>query len=168
MVRNYYYCNNVHPSCEGMDFITSCVVSEILEHSQKGKQTSQTANVTYSFDRTYSATGLARKTIVGKPFELDILPYSNAQDVELTVTMKDASGKAVSIPGNGVSGNSVVIPNVTGDITITAKATNKPDSFYWNAVADDFAAIPGDGYTYNKTTLLSGTYTKSGTTATTQ
>ena len=166
VVRNYYYCNNVHPSCAGMDYITSCVVSEILEHSKKGKQTAQTANVTYSLDQTYSATGLARKTVVGQPFELEIRPYSSAQDVELTVTMKDANGKAVSIPGGGVSGNSVVIPQVTGDITISAKSTNKPDSFYWEAVADDFAAIPGNGYTYNKTTLLSGTYTKSGNTAT--
>ena len=166
VVRNYYYCNNVHPSVEGMDFITCCLVSEILEHSQKGKQTSTTANVSYSFDRTFSATGLPRKTIVGKPFKLDILPYSNAQDVELTVTMKDASGKDVTIPGGGVSGETVVIPNVTGDITVTATVTNKPDSFYWEAVADDFAAIPGNGYTYNKTTLLSGTYTKSGDTAT--
>ena len=166
VVRNYYYCNNVHPSCEGMDFITSCVVSEILEHSKKGKQTSEICDVTYNLDRTYSATGLARKTVVGQPFELKFLPYTNGQDVELTVTMKDANGNTVSIPGGGVSGSSVVIPNVTGDITITAKSTNLPDSFYWEAVAADFAAIPGNGYTYNQTTLLSGTYTKNGTTAT--
>ena len=166
VVRNYYYCNNVHPSVEGMDFITNCVVSEILEHSQKGKQTSKTANVSYSFDRTFSATGLPRKTIVGKPFELKILPYTNGQDVKLTVTMKDANGNAVTIPGGGVSGESVYIPSVTGDITIQAEVFNKPDSFYWEAVADDFAAIPGNGYTYNQTTLLSGTYSKSGSTAT--
>ena len=163
VVRNYYYCNNVHPSKEGMDYITSCLVSEILEHSKKGKQTSEICNVTYSLDKTYSKTGLPRKTIVGKPFELDILPYTSGSDVQLTVTMKDANGQAVTIPGGGVSGDSVYIPSVTGDITISAKVV-KEDSFQWNAVADDFAAIPGNGYKYNKTTLLSGTYTASGDT----
>ena len=163
VVRNYYYCNNVHPSCEGMDFITSCLVSEILEHSKKGNQTSQICDVTYSFDRTFSKTGLPRKTVVGKPFNLDILPYVSGSDIKLTVTMKDANGQNVTIPGNGVSGDSVYIPQVTGDITVTA-TTVKEDSFQWKAVADDFAAIPGNGYKYNKTTLLSGTYTASGDT----
>ena len=100
VVRNYYYCNNVHPSCEGMDFITSCLVSEILEHSKKGKQTSQICDVTYSFDKTYSKTGMPRKTVVGQPFNLDILPYVSGSDIQLTVTMKDANGKNVTIPND--------------------------------------------------------------------
>ena len=50
----------------------------------------------------------------------------------------DANGKTVSIPGGGVSGDSVYIPQVTGDITIAA-TTVKEDSFYWKAVTDDFA-----------------------------
>ena len=162
-VRSHYYCNNVHPSVAGMDFITSCVVSEILEHTKKGKQTSQICDVTYSFDGAFSSTGLPRKTVVGKPFKLDILPYYTGSDVKLTVTMKDAGGKAVTIPGGGVSGDSVYIPSVTGNITVKAEVVNE-NSYYWKANSDDFVAVPGNGYTYNKTTLLSGTYKASGDT----
>ena len=155
-VKNYYYCNNVHPSVEGMDWITSCVVSEILEHSTKGKQTATTCNVSYNLSEAFSTTGLPRKTVVGKSFNLDFLPYTDNMDLQLTVTMKDSNGKQVTIPGSGTRGDSVYIPTVTGDITITVEPKGR--SFAWDAQEDAFVSVYGNGYTYNDTTLLSGTY----------
>ena len=160
-VRSYYYCNNVHPSVAGMDWITSCVVSEILEHSKKGKQNSEICDVTYDLDSAFVKTGLPRKTVVGKPFTVDLLPYANCYEIDVTVTMKDASGNEVVIPGGGDSGEGVYIPEVTGDISITAKGDSN-DSFAWEAHSDAFVPVPGNGYTYNNISLLAGTYTANG------
>ena len=159
VVRSYYYCNNVHPSVAGMDWITSCVVSEILEHTQKGKQTSTTCKVTYNLTDAFSPAGLPRQTVVGKSFKLDMQNYLDNRDMNIAVTMKDANGKQVTIPGGGVSGDSVYIPSVTGDITVTV--TDKPRSYQWEAHSDAFTSVPGNGYTYNNTTLIGGSYDSS-------
>ena len=164
VVRNYYYCNNVHPSVAGMDWITSCVVSEILEHSQKGKQTATTCKVNYSLTDAFSTTGLPRQTVVGKSFELPMQNYLQNRDVKLTVTMKDANGKQVTIPGDGTRGSTVYIPKVTGDISIIAEDQTR--SYQWEAKSDAFTSMVGNGYTYNNSTLVGGTYTYGNNTGT--
>ena len=157
-VRNYYYCNNVHPSVAGMDWITSCFVSEILEHSTKGKGTYETTPVTYSLSDVFVKEGRVRQAVIGKSLCVTMLPHDSIMDVEITVTMLDADGNTVAIPGGGVQGDQVYIPEVTGPVTISAKTTQETDSFAWDAKSDAYTSLYGNGYTYNDTTLISGTY----------
>ncbi|MBQ7345770.1 MAG: hypothetical protein IJW45_06885, partial [Oscillospiraceae bacterium] len=157
-VKNYYYCNNVHPGCEGMDWITACLVSEILEHSQKGKQTSTYHEVSYDLTESFVTMGLPRQAVAGKPFQIDLEPYETYQDIRLSVTMTDpVTGEAVQIPGGGVSGESVYIPEVTGPVSITATAY-KEDDYYWHAQSNAFVSGYGPGISFNDVTLQTGTY----------
>ena len=157
VVRDYYYCNDVHPGLAGMDMISTCVLSEIVEHSTKRVNDLATHKVSYNLSQTYAKAGLPRCIIDGQPLEVNMLPYTAGQEVELTVTMKDASGKVIEIPGGGVLGHSVYIPEVTGDVTVTANSAPK-DSFHWKLKNGYFAAATGIGYDYNRATLKSGKY----------
>ena len=159
-VRNYYYANNLHPNSKGMDWITSCLISEILEHSTKGTGNSTFHKVSYSLSNTFAKAGLPRQVAEGQSLEVDMLPYVSGQGVELSVTMKDANGNNVQIPGGGVRGQSVYIPAVTGSVTVTAKAVSK-DNFHWSAITEAFSATTGPGFDYNKNTLVAGSYTGS-------
>ena len=158
VVRNHYYCNNVHPDKAGMDMITSCLISEIQEHSAKGKRTSTVHPVEYNLSDTFAETGMPRYAVEGKSFTLDLLPYEAGKAIELVVTMKDAAtGKMVQIPGGGVRGESVYIPKVTGPISITAKPAGK--AYHWKATQPAFVGVYGKDLSYNGISLLSGTYT---------
>ena len=152
VVKDYYYLpnNNLHPDTTGMDAISNCLLSEILKNSSKPSTNSNNTtgvesivDVTYSLDSAFSTAGLSHCAVLGKPFLVNLLPYEDYLDIELTVTM---GGEDVTAAAT--SGDAVYIANVTGPITITAKA-DKGDFFSWVATADDLASVYGDGYTYN-------------------
>lgn len=157
--KSYYYCNSVHPSPEGMDMITSCLISEILEHSTKGKQTAVTHKVTTNLTECFEATGPISYAIDGKPFKLKLLTYENYQDLKISVTMSDAAtGKEIAIPCDDVSGHYGYIPEVKDPVTITAVA-DKNDNFQWGASDERLRSQFGAGLNHNNTMLVSGTYT---------
>ena len=157
-VRYYYYCNNVHPDKAGMDWITACLSSEIMEHSTKGKGNTVTHPVTYNLTDVFVKEGMPRYAVEGESFRLTMLPYEDYQNIELKVTMTDpATGKEVAIPGLGTSGDQVYIPEVTGPVTITAVADNK-NNYYWDATDDALVSVYGNGLRYNGADLTSGSY----------
>ncbi|MBQ3215333.1 MAG: hypothetical protein IJB11_04355, partial [Oscillospiraceae bacterium] len=165
IVKDYYYANNVHPDVTGMDWITSCLISEIMEHSTKGTGTSTFHEVSYNLSQCYAKAGLPRRVAKGQSLQINLVPYTAGQKLNLIVTMKDANGNNVVIPGGGVRGNSVYIPEVTGPITVKASVTNDLN-FQWIANSEAFASSTGVGFTYNRNTLVSGTYTGGSTSGT--
>lgn len=156
-VRSYYYCNNVHPDAAGMDWITACLISEILEHSTKGNGNSITYPVTYNLSDVFVKEGMLRYAVEGQSFRVTMLPYENYQNVELAVTMTDPNGNTVEIPGLGTSGDQVYIPAVTGPITVTAKADNQ-NNYHWQSADDAMVSTYGNGLSYNGASLQSGSY----------
>ncbi len=160
-VKDYYYANDVHPDCAGMDMITTCLISDIMKYSTLGTGESTFHEVSYDLTQVFPAAGLARMATEGQSLTVDMLPYESWMDVEISVTMTDAAtGKTATIPSDGVVGHSVYIPEVTGPVSITAKAV-KHDNFHWAADSAAFSAVAGPGFTYNRTTLTTGTYTGS-------
>ena len=157
-VRSYYYCNNVHPDKAGMDWITACLVSEIMEHSTKGKGNAVTHRVSYDLDQVFVKEGMIRYGVEGESFRLTMLPYEDYQNVKLKVTMTDAAtGAEVEIPGLGTSGNEVFIPEVKGPISITAEAVNERN-YFWNADNDALVSVCDYEFAYNGAELKNGTY----------
>ncbi len=161
-IRNYYYCNNVHPDKAGMDWITACLVSEIMEHSTKGKGNAVTHPVSYDLDRVFVKEGMARYAVEGESFRITMLPYEDYQNVQLTVTMTDAvTGAEVDIAGLGTSGDQIYIPEVKGPISITAKAVNE-SNYFWEATDDALVSRCDYEFDYNGAGLQSGTYGANG------
>ncbi|MBQ3215613.1 MAG: hypothetical protein IJB11_05810, partial [Oscillospiraceae bacterium] len=154
-VRNYYYCNNVHPDVAGMDWITNCLVSEIIEHSSKGAVKDTAYPVTYNLDNAFSTTGISQYAIKGKSFKMTFLPYETHQKIELKVEMNGSDVTTAAVKGDTVS-----ISNVTGPITITAQAATKAH-YSWEATTSGWASEFGYGYSYNAPTLYSGSYSYS-------
>lgn len=157
-VKDYYYLNQLHPNCNGMDWITSCFLSELLEHSKKDQGTAITFPVTYDLTDTYVKDGLARYAVSGKPFGLSFGAYDQYCDIDLQVTMA-----GVDITETAVLGTTVYIPQVNGPIEITAMGASS--SYYWRAEHDAWSSVSADGYTYNFTKLLTGTYGTTGSQA---
>ena len=155
VVRNHYYCNDVHPGLAGMDMITNCLISEIVEHSSKTQ--SPIHKVSYNLTDTYAKAGLPRCVVEGQSLEVSMLPYIHGYEIELSVTMTDANGKIITIPGGGVRGHSVYIPEVTGAVTVTAKSI-AADAFFWKGTTQNFAASTGIGFDYNRVKLVAGSY----------
>ena len=156
-VRNYYYCNNVHPSAEGMDMITNCLISEIMENSQKGLGNDTLHEVTYELDNAFPAEGLTRYAVDGQPLDVAFKTYEAYQNVDFTITM---GGK--DITSYCYDGSTVKIPKVTGPVTI--KATGDTKAHYsWKGTSSGLISDHGYGYQYNAPTLVSGTYTGSAT-----
>ncbi|MBQ5711329.1 MAG: hypothetical protein IIV61_01825, partial [Oscillospiraceae bacterium] len=161
-VKDFYYCNNVHPSVEGMDWITSCLISEMLEHSQKRTDGLDNYAVTYDLDGAFVKTGRVGRAVEGKPLKLDFLPYESYQDIRLEVTMTDAvTGQAMQIPGLGSSGESVYIPEVKGPIHIRAVA-DKNDNYYWKAGSKGLVSQVDREFSFMDQTMGSGSCTSAG------
>lgn len=150
-VKDYFYLNQLHPNCSGMDWITGCFLSELLEHSTKDRGTAITYPVTYQMQDAYVKNGQARYAVSGKPFTLNIGAYDQYCDIDIHVSMAGSD-----VTDTVVSGTTVYIPQVNGPIEITAVGTSS--SYYWRAEHDSWSSVSADGYTYNFTKKLSGTY----------
>ena len=154
-VKDYFYLNQLHPNCNGMDWITSCFLSALFEHSEKGKGTATTHCVAYNLQDAYVKNGQARYAVEGKPFAAYFAAYDQYCDVDLNVTMA-----GVDITEKAVLGATVYIPQVNGPIEITANGKSR--SYYWRAENDAWSSVSADGYTYNFTKKLTGTYSANG------
>lgn len=154
-VKDYFYLNQLHPNCNGMDWITSCFLSELLEHSNKDQGTAITYPVTYQLQDAYVKKGQDRYAVSGKPFSLSLKAYDLHCDIDLRVTMG-----GTDVTDTAVLGSAVYIPQVNGPIEITA--TGASSSYYWRAEHDSWSSVSADGYTYNFTKKLSGTYVPTG------
>lgn len=160
--RDFFLLDNVHPDALGMDAITNCFISSLLENSKYAADIT-TNTVTYDLNTAYvevgnvidgeTFAGDVTTVVSGKPFsvKVDTVGISN---LDVTVTMG-----GTDITDTAVTGNYIYIDAVTGDVTITAK--DRVNNYYWVNGASGFTSNPDqtDEFTHNGAALVSGTHT---------
>ena len=142
--------DSLHPDDPGMDAITNAFVSAVLKNSDL-----HTHDVSFSLEDTVAMEGTTRTVISGEGFETVLAPLDASLPLEITVTMG-----GVDITETCLAGNTVTIPAVTGEVTITAKpGQREPMNFRWEMKDDAFVSVTADGNTENDLTMTHGTIT---------
>ena len=144
---NYVADNSLHPGPAGMDAITGCFISSLLENSRFVSTASH--KVTYELDNLMVNEGTAYAVPQDTPFTCSFT-VPTGYTAEVTVTMEDEVLPAAYENG------AIFIPAVTGDITITAQATlpaNPAKTYRWEMSGTDLIATQGS----NSLTRLTGT-----------
>ena len=142
--------DSLHPDNPGMDAITNAFVSAVLKNSDL-----HTHDVSFSLEDTVAMEGTTRTVISGEGFETVLAPLDASLPLEITVTMG-----GVDITETCLAGNTVTIPAVTGEVTITAKpGQREPMNFRWEMKDDAFVSVTADGNTENDLTMTHGTIT---------
>lgn len=104
----------LHPSAAGMDAITNCLVSAIMENSAYIPDSFETCEVDYDLNKVVVAEGTMPTTPKGQPFTCSLFAGRNVT-IDVTVTM---DGK--DITKSCLNGTTITIDKVTGDIEIDA------------------------------------------------
>ena len=155
--------DNLHPDTAGMDAITNCVISSMLQNSRYADPLGDTYSVTYNLPDSFVEVGnvVDGETFFGdvttvvsnQPFsaKLDTVGISN---LDVTVTMG-----GVDITNRAVRGNSISIPEVTGNLVISA--ANAPRNYYITRGAAAYSSneMQSAAYSHNGVALVSGTHT---------
>ena len=152
----YHMANTLHPSAYGMDCITNCVVSALLENSQYNTKRDTLHSVSYKLNGVYVKQGKTMHAVDGKSLTLN-LGYKSGQTLEVKVTM---GGR--DITSSCFSGSKISISKVTGDISITANsriAVKSPEYYRWEMVSNALRSVNDDGAYYNHATLTAGSCT---------
>ena len=113
---HYMNGNTVHPGPYGMDALTNCFVSALYTNSRFNDQEPLYA-VDYQLTKALVAEGTAKVAVGGEPFSVSFVE-KDCHALTVTVTMGGTDITA-SCYADGV----VTIPNVTGNIAITAVNT---------------------------------------------
>ena len=135
--KNHWYTSHetVHPDPGGMDAITNTFLSSLYTNSQYNVK--ETSNVTYNLaDDVIVKEGNAYAVLKGESFTCSFMSLTG-KGAQATVTM---GGKNITaeVYSNGV----ITIPEVTGDIVITAKE-GTPHS-YELVVTDPTCTVGGN------------------------
>ena len=106
----------LHPSNYGMDAITGCLVSAILENSAYIPDDFETCDVDYKLNNVIVTEGTTQVVPKGQPFTCSLFAGRNVQMViEVSMDGKDITDKCLK---DGI----ITIEKVTGDIKIKAEA----------------------------------------------
>ena len=154
--------DNVHPNGLGMDAITNCVISSMVENSKYAASLPETYTVSYDLLDSYVEVGNVvdgevffgdvTRAMKDQPFtvKLDTVGISN---LDVTVTMGGQD-----ITDQVVTGNYIEIPKVTGKIVISAGNTAK--NYYLVTGATGYTSNPDQSveFTHNGVAQLAGTH----------
>ena len=154
---DYYMFDSLHPAQTGMDAMTTTLVSALQTHSRYSPVKDQLYSVSYTLDERSIVIGGTDKTAVaGESFTVSFVEQASYV-LDLTVTMG-----GVDVTDLYVDGSTLTIPEVTGDITITAVSEydKDPANYLW-AVSNGAlsTAATGDGITANPVDLTAGSIT---------
>ena len=109
--------DGIHPDANGMDYITEAVLDALLSESEINHGESVVYSVTHKLTGAKSSLSYYKGITHGKSFVTTI----TGENVTVSVTMG-----GVDITNSVYSGGVVNIPEVTGDIVITARGKIKP------------------------------------------
>lgn len=123
VLNRYLYDGYLHPNKRGMDAITSAFLSSLYANSKYAPKKENVFNVTYNLSNVILNEGKLTKTIRNTPFECSFskLTYGKC-NVRVTMNGKDVTAKYYA---NG----KISIPQVTGNIVISAKVSKVNRSF---------------------------------------
>ena len=144
----YIADNSLHPGPAGMDAITGCFVSSILENSQYIG--GEIRNITYNLDQVMVDQGTAYAVRLGDPFSCT-LTAPNGYVIKITVTMN-----GVDITSSCYQDCKINVADVTGDITITASSAmpvKDAENYYWEFDGNELVST---GSSENDLTRLNG------------
>jgi hypothetical protein len=147
----YVADNNLHPGPAGMDAITGCFVSSILENSQY--VTGDVHSITYHLDNAIVNQGTAYAIMDGDTFSCE-LTVPAGYDLAVAVTMGGTDITASSYANGKIS-----IASATADITITAAAAiplKDAENYRWEYDGSDLASVSIGNNTPNALTRLAG------------
>ena len=112
----YITDNALHPGLAGMDAITNCFISSILENSKY--VTDEVYEVGYDLDKVIVKEGTAYAALENTSFKCTLSSRAGG-DMTVTVTMGGQD-----ITSTAYKAGRINIPAVTGDIVITAKSSS--------------------------------------------
>jgi lysophospholipase L1-like esterase len=111
---HYYFGDNVHPNKEGMLAISNGIVSAMLKDNGF-----DTYDVSFDLEGVIPREGSCRSILPGESFVTELIPTDPDAPLHITVTMA-----GTDITAQSLQGNTVTIPCVTGEVTISAKTGN--------------------------------------------
>jgi len=110
--------DGIHPNAEGMDYITADVLDALISDVEMEAEENVVHSVTHNLTNAASSLHYYKGVSHGRPFKTTL----TGEDLTVTVTM-DSVDVTAKVYANGV----ITIPEVTGDLVITAKAKFNAD-----------------------------------------
>ena len=150
---DYHMANTLHPSAYGMDCITNCVVSALLENSQYNTKKDTLHSVSYNLKDIFVKQGKTLHAVDGKALTLKLGGKSGA-NMNVKVTMG-----GVDITSSCYKSGTISIPAVTGDITVTAVTdvyNKSPEIYRWEQISNEMRSVTDGGAYYNQTSFTAG------------
>ena len=150
----------VHPGPAGMDAITGCFTSTVLECSQY--TAGKVYDVSYDLDKAIVDQGTAFKALDGSLFTCSFtVPTEHTLSVSVSMDGEDVTDSCVT-------DQKITIGQVTGDIQISAQAIYTPEemkNFRWECQTNQFMSISDYGNQTNDLTktqgsIVDGTFNK--------
>ena len=144
--------NSLHPGCEGMDAITSTVLSALYQNSKYAPVNKQVYSVSYETDAII----------------LEGRKYAVLENESFSCTIKEKTGYAVKasvfmngedITESACDGNSIFVEKVTGNLIIKAVYNvvyRDPSNFRFETINDQLVSVTTDNNTENAITQLHG------------
>ncbi len=166
--NDFYQLMNdaLHPNKYGMDAITNAFLSAILENSQYVPDEATIWNVEYSLTGATPMQGKLEAVLDGESFTLQLVTANSTYTTAITVTMG-----GVDITAGCLADGVITIPNVSGDLVITATAVfvpeedpapdHEPGYYRWeyDAATNTLVSVGFGGYPENTATQTGGTIT---------
>ena len=150
----YVADNSLHPGPAGMDAITGCFISSILENSKY--VAADVHSITYDLDNVIVDQGTAYAIMDGDTFSCT-LTAPVGYDLSVTVTMG-----STDITASSYANGKIRIPSVTADIAIAASAAlpvKEAENYRWEFNGSDLSSVTTGNNTPNALTRLAGSIT---------
>ena len=150
----YVADNSLHPGPAGMDAITGCFTSAILNDSRYTTDT--VYHISYDLNDVLVDQGTASAVPGGSSFTCSFTaPAGKIPNVTVTMGSKD-------ITDTCYAGKTLTIQEVSGDIRITASSKivcEEPGNYRWECTNDQMVSITEHGNTENNLTMTQGSIT---------
>lgn len=150
----YVADNSLHPGPAGMDAITGCFTSAILNDSRYTTDT--VYHISYDLNDVLVDQGTASAVPGGSSFTSSFTaPAGKIPNVTVTMGSKD-------ITDTCYAGKTLTIQEVSGDIRITASTKivcEEPENYRWECTNDQMVSITEYGNTENNLTMTQGSIT---------
>ena len=113
--------DTLHPDNEGMDAITNAFLSTFLKNSRYMSSSAAVYDVSWKLENVVAMAGTPKAVLGGRSLNITLKPTGSDKALEVAVTMG-----GTDITAECYSDGVISIANVTGDLSVSAKAVEKP------------------------------------------
>lgn len=150
-VNETFFYDGIHPNKNGMDAITNAFVDAFYSNSRYSNDSVPTYSVDYSLENVTVKNGKRYSVKENEAFYCDLTSPSGAP-LSITLTID-----GIDYTNEYVNKNSINIPNVTGNIVISAVEKSFAGDSYGFTVTDNvISRIEAEEFASNDTYLLNG------------